>query len=62
MTWLEITLWSIPASIPAAMLWRWRVNRARARMIAEMMEYRRAKFGGSIKLPGQKTVTRLDPP
>lgn len=62
MTWLEITLWSIPASIPAWLIWRWRVNRAQARMIAEMMEYRRAKFGGAIKLPGERKAKPLDRP
>ena len=62
MTWWELSLWSIPASIPALAIWRWRVRRAQARMIAEMMEYRRAKFGGAIKVPGQRDPTPLDRP
>jgi hypothetical protein len=60
MTWLEITLWSIPASLPAWLLWRWRVRRAHARMIAETMEYRRQKFGGVIREPGKRGVTRIE--
>lgn len=62
MTWWEAGLWSIPASIPAWLIWRWRVRRAQARMIAEMMEYRRTKFGGAIKTPGQRAVKPLDRP
>lgn len=62
MTWLEITLWSIPAGIPALVVWRWRVRRAHARMAAEVMEYRRAKFGGAIKVPGKKDPIRIDRP
>ncbi len=62
MTWWELTLWSIPASLPALAIWRWRVRRAQARMIAEMMEYRRQKFGGAIKVPGQNKVQSLERP
>lgn len=60
MTLLEISLWSIPASIPALMLWRWRVRKAQARLVAEMMAYRRAKFGGAIKVPGDRKVRPLE--
>ncbi len=62
MTWLEITLWSIPATIPALMVWRWRVRRAQARMVADIMAYRRAKFGGAIKVRGQIDVQPLERP
>jgi uncharacterized membrane protein YqiK len=60
MTWWEITLWSIPASLPAALVWRWRVRRAHARMAAEVAAYHRARFGGAIKLPGQKKARRIE--
>ena len=60
MTWLEITLWSIPASLPALALWRWRARRAQARLAAEAMEYRRKKFGGAIRVPGQRGVQKID--
>ena len=62
MTWLEITLWSIPATIPALLVWRWRVRRAQAKLVADIMAERRARFGGAIKLPGQRDVTRIDRP
>ena len=62
MTWLEITLWSIPASLPAWALWRWRVRRANARVIAEVMEYRRAKFGGAVKVRGVRDIKKIDRP
>lgn len=62
MTWWEITLYSIPAGIPAWLLWRWRVKRAEAEFVANLMEERRGRFGGSIKLPGQREVTKIDRP
>ena len=62
MTWWEITLWSFPASLPAVLVWRWRVRKAQARFYREIMEYRRAKFGGAIKVPGQREATPLDRP
>ena len=62
MTWWELSLWSIPATLPAIALWRWRVRRAQARMIEEMMAYRRAKFGGAIKTPGQRKVQPIERP
>lgn len=65
MTWWEITLWSIPASLPGWFLWRWRVRRAQARMAAKIAAYHRgevsrASFGGAIKLPGQKQARRIE--
>lgn len=60
MTWWEISLWSIPASLPALIVWRWRVQRAHRRMVAEMMDYRRAKFGGAVKVRGEREVKRID--
>lgn len=62
MTLLEITLWSIPASIPGLLIWRWRVRRAQARIAAEAMEYRRQKFGGVIRTPGQREAQRIERP
>lgn len=60
MSWWEISLWSFPASLPALLVWRWRVRRAQARLASEAMEYRRAKFGGAIKLPNQREATRIE--
>lgn len=62
MTWWELTLWSIPAGLPALAIWRWRVRRAQARMVAEMMAYRREKFGGAIKVRGQDKAQPLERP
>lgn len=62
LTWWEITLWSIPASLPAWLVWRWRVRRAHARWVREMMEYRRQKFGGAVKMPGWKEAKPIERP
>jgi hypothetical protein len=59
MTWWEISLWSIPASLPGLLLWRWAKNRAARRTVEEIKEYRRQKFGGVVRgRDGQ--ITRLE--
>ena len=53
MNWWEWTLIGTLAPLPGLLVWRWRVRRARAKAYRESMEYRRAKFGGAISVPGR---------
>ena len=53
MTWWEIALRSIPASVPAMGLWLFAKRREEARRVRQTMEYRRRKFGGVVAVTGQ---------
>lgn len=66
MTWWEWALLTTFAPAPGWLVWRWRVRRAReaaeAKIAAEVMDYRRRKFGGAIKVPGQKDAQPIERP
>lgn len=54
--WLLMTV----APLPAIWLWlRWRERRD-ARIVADIMEERRRKFGGAIREPGSTKARRID--
>lgn len=61
-TWWEIALWSIPASLPGLWLYRWGQARAARRTVDDIKAYRRAKFGGAIRKPGQIEVETIERP
>lgn len=62
MSWWEWTLASIGSAVPGWALWRWRCRRDARRMIEDMMAERRARYGGAIKLPGDKQARPLARP
>lgn len=66
MTWWEWALLTTAAPVPGWLVWRWRVRRAReeaeAKIAREVMAYRRRKFGGAIKAPGQIEAQALERP
>jgi hypothetical protein len=62
MTWWEWLIVTTIAPMPAFAVWRWRVRKAQERVVAEIVAYHRERFGGAIKLPGQRKALPVERP
>lgn len=59
--WLWLAF-AIFGPVPLVWAWKWWRSWSSARNVRDVMAYRRAKFGGCIREPGQRDVTPLDRP
>ena len=60
MSWWQWFALSLILPLPPWLVWRWRLHRAKRKAYLESKEYRRAKFGGAIKVPGSAVAERID--